>query len=88
MTICELHAAEYDFWVLDNAYITHDGFKENHFPRVGRINADAKRTAFLHRSFRFKLSRKYIHSSRNMADIESAYSKIFVGSSSGHGWGS
>nr|KAI8740224.1 beta-1; 4-glucuronyltransferase 1 [Biomphalaria glabrata] len=61
--VCEMHVAGFDFYVLDNAFLVHRGFKvkdEFHF----RKDAENSRNLLLFRKFKEELKVKYPNVSR------------------------
>ncbi|CAG0903565.1 unnamed protein product [Darwinula stevensoni] len=57
--MCELHVAGYRFAVLDNAYILHDGFKEDIYFSYPHAREGLKANAIVSRKFRAELQLKY-----------------------------
>ncbi|KAK0043371.1 beta-1 4-glucuronyltransferase 1-like isoform X1, partial [Biomphalaria pfeifferi] len=61
--VCEMHVAGFDFYVLDNAFLVHRGFKvKDEFH--SRKDAENSRNLLLFRKFKEELKVKYPNVSR------------------------
>ncbi|CAG0896507.1 unnamed protein product, partial [Darwinula stevensoni] len=62
--ICELYVAEYEFSVLDDVFVIHDGFREDRYMQSRETRLDLKANAMRSRAFRAQVSSKYNQTSR------------------------